>query len=350
MANIDLLRSLCQATGIPSREDKVRDVVVAELRPLVDELTSDALGNLIGRKNGTGGPTVMISAHMDEIGFLVKHIDDSGFIRFQPVGGFDPRVLVAQRALIHTRSGEVLPALVEPSSKPIHLLQPGDSRDTKIEDIFLDLGLPADTVKEKVAIGDMVTLDRETVIVGHTVASKALDDRVGVYVMLEAIRKVGAHAATIVAVASTQEEVGLRGAGTAAFAVNPDIGIALDVTMAGDIPGAAPENAVTRLHGGAAIKIMDSSHLSNPKLVGHLRDIAIEHSIPYQMEILPRGGTDAAALQRAQAGSAAVTISIPTRYLHSVNEMASLADIDACVDLLARFLEAAGSRSYNYEV
>ncbi|MGI8484636.1 MAG: M42 family metallopeptidase [Thermomicrobiales bacterium] len=352
MANIELLRTLCQVEGIPSREDKVRDVVVTEMRRLVDEMSVDALGNLIGRKHcsGSGGLSVMISAHMDEIGFLVKFIDDSGFVRVQTVGGFDPRMLVAQRARVHTRNGEVLPALVQPASKPIHLLQPGDPRDVKIEDIFLDLGLSAEKVKEQVSIGDMVTMDRETIVIGDTVVSKALDDRVGIFVMLEALRKVGKHSVDIYAVASTQEEVGLRGAGTAAFGINPDIGIALDVTLAGDIPGAAPDATVTRLHHGAAIKIMDSSHLSDPKLVEHFRDIAEKNSISYQMEILPRGGTDAGAIQRVQSGCAAITLSIPTRYLHSVNETASITDIDACIELLARFLEEAGSRSYGYTI
>ena len=352
MANIELLRRLCQVEGIPSREDKVRDVVVTEMRPLVDELSVDALGNLIGHKrgSGSGGPSVMISAHMDEIGFLVKYIDDNGFVRIQTVGGFDPRVLVAQRARVHTRNGEVLPSLIQPASKPIHLLQPGDPRDVKIEDIFLDLGLTAETVRKQVSIGDMVTMDRETIVIGDNVVSKALDDRVGIFVMLEAFRKVGKHSADIFAVASTQEEVGLRGAGTAAFGLNPDIGIALDVTLAGDIPGAAPDATVTRLNHGAAIKIMDSSHLSDPKLVEHFRDIAEKNNILYQMEILPRGGTDAGAIQRVQSGCAAMTLSIPTRYLHSVNETASIADIDACIDLLARFLEEAGSRSYGYTI
>lgn len=352
MANIELLRTLCQVEGIPSREDKVRDVVVTEMRRLVDEMSVDALGNLIGRKHGSGsgGLSVMISAHMDEIGFLVKFIDDSGFVRVQTVGGFDPRMLVAQRARVHTRSGNALPALVQPASKPIHLLQPGDPRDVKIEDIFLDLGLSAEKVKEQVSIGDMVTMDRETIVIGDTVVSKALDDRVGIFVMLEALRKVGKHSVEIYAVASTQEEVGLRGAGTAAFGINPDIGIALDVTLAGDIPGAAPDATVTRLHHGAAIKIMDSSHLSDPKLVEHFRDIAEKNRISYQMEILPRGGTDAGAIQRVQSGCAAITLSIPTRYLHSVNETASITDIDACIELLARFLEEAGSRSYGYTI
>ncbi len=348
--NIDLLAELTGATGIASREDDIRGIVVRELKPLVDDLSVDALGNVFGVKNGDG-PTVMVSAHMDEIGFLIRSIDDKGFIRLQPVGGFDPRVLVAQRVKIKTRNGDVVPGVLQPGVKPIHLMGPNDSKDLKLEDLFVDIGLPGDEAKQTVSVGDMVTLDRPLARYGDTIASKALDDRCGVYVMIEALRSMTKQGqAKIVAVASTQEEVGLRGATVASYAVEPDISVALDVTIAADIPGTPDETAVSRLRQGAAIKVFDSSHISNPKLVEHLRQIAEEHKIPHQMELLPRGGTDAGAMQKARAGSAAVTLSIPTRYVHSVNEMAAISDIDACVNLLARFLEVAGSRNYGYSI
>lgn len=350
MVNIDLLRSIVQAPGIPGREDAVRSVVAEAMRPLVDELRVDALGNLIGKKTGSGGPSVMVSAHLDEIGFLVKYIDDHGFLRLQPVGGFDPRVLVAQRADIHTRSGDVIPALVQPAAKPIHVLNPGDPKDVKIEDIFLDTGLTPDAVRAAISIGDWVTLQSTTEILGGVVSSKALDDRVNVYIIIEALKRLGPHAADIYFVASTQEEVGLRGAGTAAFGIDPEIGIALDVTLAGDIPGFTPDSQVSKLHDGVAIKFFDSSHISNPMLNDHLREIAEEKGIPHQIEILSRGGTDAGAIQRVRAGVAVTTLSVPTRYLHTVNETASLADIDATIDLLVAFLETAGSRSYAYTI
>ena len=351
MVDIELLRSILQAPGIPSREDAIRDLVAGHMKPLVDELSIDPLGNLIGVKHGArNGPRVMIAAHVDEIGFFVKYIDDRGFIRLQPVGGFDPRMLVAHRAIVHTRSGEALLALVQPGAKPIHLQQPGEAKDLKIEDIFLDLGLPADDVKAKVEVGDWVTMQSAPEVLGSTVTSKTLDDRLCVYIMIEAMRRLGAHEAEIFAVAKTQEEVGLREARDAAFAVDPEIGIALDVTIAGDIPGTPPESAVTTLHNGVAIKIFDSSHISNPKLVAHLRDLAEEKSIPHQLEILPRGGTDAGAMQQVTNGAAVATLAVPTRYVHSVNETASLADIDATISLLVAFLEAAGSRSYAYDL
>ncbi len=347
--NFELLKRLCETPGIAGREDRVRAVVIDELRPLVDELRVDALGNLVGVKRGDGGPRVMLAAHMDEIGFFVKHIDDDGFLRLQPVGGFDARVLVAQRVLVHGHGGASLRGVVQPAAKAIHLLAPDEIKPPKLEELFVDLGLPNDAVRAQVEVGDMVTLDRTTEAVGDAVASKALDDRLGVYVMIEAVRAMSGSRAEVVAVATTQEEVGLRGAQTSGYALEPDIAVALDVTLAGDYPGGPADQAVTRLGNGAALKVMDSSQITHPKLLRHFRDLAEANDIPYQLEILPRGGTDAGAIQTARTGTAAITLSMPTRYVHTVNEMASIRDIDNCVALLARYLEDAGSRDYSYD-
>lgn len=346
--NIELLERLTQAPGIASREDRVREIVLEELTSLVESLTVDALGNVVGRV-GSIGPVVMISAHMDEIGFLVRFVDERGFIRLQPVGGFDPRVLPAQRVVIHTRSGDTYPGVLQIGAKPIHLQTPDDRKDLRIEDLFVDIGLDAEAARSKVAIGDMVTLNRPFEVIGDTVVSKSLDDRLGLYVMIEALRAAKPAGAQIVVVASTQEEVGLRGATTAAYSIDPDIAIGLDVTIAGDIPGMSPEIAVSSLRAGTAIKMFDSSLLPNPLLVEHLRDIAERHETPHQLEVLPRGGNDAGAMQTSRAGAAACTISIPTRYVHSVNEMASQGDIEASVTLLTRFIDEAGTRSYAHD-
>lgn len=348
--NETLLRDLTQADGIASREDRVRDVVVRHLRSLVHDLRVDALGNLIGVKKGKGGPRIAVAAHMDEIGFLVRQIDDNGYIRVQPVGGFDPRVLSAQRVRVHQHNGESLPGVLQPGTKPKHLLQPGEGKEIQIEELFIDLGLAAEQVRKQVGIGDMVTMRRDLEVIGDVVVSKALDDRLGVYVMIEALRAAVEIDAEVIAIATTQEEVGLRGATTSAFGVEADIAVALDVTIAGDIPGIPGDSSVTKLRGGTAIKVFDSSHIPHPGLVQHLRDIAEAHNIPYQLEVLPRGGTDAAAFQRSQAGIPATTISIPTRYVHTVNEMAAISDIEASVELLAAFLREAGDRSYAYEI
>lgn len=344
--NEQLLLRLTQTPGIASREEQVRAVITDELGPYVDTMTVDALGNLIGTKEGRGGPRVAVAAHMDEIGFMVRHIDDSGFIRLQKIGGFDPRVLVAQRVIVDTRANGPLPGVLQPGSKPIHLQGPGESKEIKLEDLFVDLGTPAESVKEQVTIGDMVTMERDQTRVGNTVVSKALDDRLGVYVMIEAIKRVSGQAATVLAIATTQEEVGLRGATTSAYAAEADIAIALDVTIAGDIPGNPGDAVVTRLGEGTAIKLFDSSQLPDPAVVQHLIDLAESNGIPFQREILPAGGTDAGAFQRSRSGARTATISIPTRYVHTVNEMAHEADIQASVDLLAAFLNEVGSRDY----
>jgi len=350
--NFDLLKTLCETPGVPAREEQIRTVVAKELRPLVDELSSDTMGNVIGLKKGKpDGPRVMIAAHIDEIGFYVKHIDDKGFLRLLPVGGWDPRMMVAQRVKVTTRTGEWLRGTLMSSTKPTHLLTADEAgKGLKIEECFVDLGMPGDRVKELVELGDMVTMDRTSERVGDMVVSKTLDDRVCVFVMIEALRRLRNTAvdANIYAVATTQEEIGLRGATTAAYSLKPDIGIALDITLALDIPGMPEAEQVTRLGAGTAIKIHDSSLICHPKLVRHFRDVAEANGIKYQLEMLPRGGTDAGGIQRSRGGVPSFTLSIPTRYVHTVNEMAHVEDIQATIDLLVAYLEVAHERKYDY--
>jgi endoglucanase len=348
--NFELLKRLCETPGVPSREEPIRKVVIEEMRPLVDALTVDAMGNVIGHRRGTGGPKVMLAAHMDEIGFLVKHIDDKGFLRLQPVGGFDARVLIAQRVYVHGMYGDRLLGALMPGQKATHLLTDEErNKPPKLEELFVDLGLTAAEVKNKVEIGCPVTLARTAEIVGGNVVSKTLDNRVSVFVMLEALRQLGATQAEVFAVASVQEEVGLRGVAPAAYEIEPDIGIAIDVTLAGDYPGSVEHEQVTRLGAGVAIKIMDGSLICHPKLVRHFRDIAQEHNIPYQLEVLPRGGTDAGGIQRTRGGVPSFTLSIPCRYVHTVNETASISDIECAILLLKEWLEDAHTRAHGYE-
>jgi endoglucanase len=349
--NVALLKRLSETPGVAGREERLRALVIGELKPLVDEITVDALGNVIATKRGTGeqaanAPKVMLAAHMDEIGFMARHVDERGFVRIQPLGGFDARVLVAQRVVVHTRSGQQLRGVLTPASKPIHML--GDEKPVapKLEEFYVDLGMPAEQVREHVSLGDSITMDRTCEQVGDCVIGKAMDDRSGVFTMIEALRRLGKHAATVVAVATVQEEVGLRGATTSAYQVKPGIAIALDVTLAMDTPGMPSAEAVTHLGDGAAIKVFDSSFIPNFKLVEHMRAVAERNAIPHQLEVLSRGGTDAGAMQRARAGAAAITLSIPTRYIHTVNEMVNLADLDATITLLARFLEDAHRGDY----
>lgn len=351
--NFDLLKRLCETPGISSREERMRQLVAEELKPLADTVEADAMGNVIAFKKGaTDGPRVMIAAHIDEIGFMVKFIDDKGFIRLLPIGGWDPRVMVAQRVLVHGFAGQSLRGTLMPAAKPIHLLTAEDAnKPPKIAEFFVDLGLPAEKVKALVEPGDMVTMDRTAERIGDTVVSKTLDDRLSVFVMIEALRQLQSTPvkANILAVATTQEEVGLRGAIPAAYALQPDIGIALDVTLANDFPGPADHEHVTQLGNGVAIKILDSSLICHPRIVRHFRDVAEAKGIKYQLELLPFGGTDAGGIQRSRGGVPSFTLSIPTRYVHTVNEMAHVEDIQGAIDLLASYLQDAHTRQYGYQ-
>jgi putative aminopeptidase FrvX len=344
--NVALLKRLSETPGVSGREEQVRALVIEELKPFVDEINVDALGNVIAFKRGKSDRRVMVAAHMDEIGFMVRHIESDGWVRLQPLGGFDPRVLVAQRVVIHTAKGGKLRGVLTPATKPIHLLGDEKPGAPKLEEFYVDLGMTGDAAREQVDLGDSVTLDRTLEETGQCVIGKALDDRTGVFTMIEGLRKLGHHEVNILAVATVQEEVGLRGAQTAAYHVRPDVAIALDTTLAVDTPGMPITDAVTRLGAGVAIKVFDSSFIPNYKLVRHMRTVAERHEVTHQLEVLPRGGTDAGAMQRAREGAPAITLSIPSRYVHTVNEMANLGDLDAASTLLARYLEDAHTGDY----
>ncbi|MDQ4145535.1 MAG: M42 family metallopeptidase [Actinomycetota bacterium] len=334
-----LFERLATVPGISGREDRIRDVAVEILQDLVDEISVDRLGNVIGLRRGDR-PRVMLAAHMDSIGFLVKHIDDNGFIWISPVGGFDPRTLNAQRVLVSGKKDYV--GLMSPKSRPIHVLTDEERKKAPvIEDIFVDVMAPADEVKENVPIGSQVTLYREPVFNEHGFSAPYLDDRLGVYVLLEALREARDTKAEIYAVVSVQEEVGLRGARTSAYGIDPDIGVALDITLATDTPGSDPTQIVTKLGKGVGITVMDGYSISDPRLVEHFQRIAESNEIEYQLEMLPKGGTDAGTIQMARAGVPVITISPPVRYVHTANEMASIKEVDESVRLMARFLDTA---------
>jgi len=337
---MELLKKLTETPGIAGREERISAVIQKELETICDEVKTDTLGNLIGFKKGTGKGKIMLAGHMDEIGFIVKHIDDKGFIRIQPVGGFDPRTLMAQRVVVHGR--EDLIGNLAPATKPIHILSDEEmKKQLQIKDYFIDLGLPVDKVKELVELGDPVTLRQEYAEIGDNISNKGIDDRIGVYVMLEAVRNLNKHEADIYLVATVQEEVGLRGAITSAYGIVPDIGIALDVTLAADYPGSEEADYVTKLGEGVAIKIMDSASISNPKLVQIMKETAKNEKIAYQIEILPRGGTDAGGIQRTKTGIPVITLSVPCRYVHTVNEMINKKDIEGTIKLLQAFIGKA---------
>lgn len=338
--NIELLKRLSEAPGVPGREERVRDILRPEVEKLFGDVSVDVMGNLIGVKANPGKPRVIIAAHIDEIGFYVKHIDDKGFIRIQNVGGFDTRNLFARRVRIMTKGGEIV-GLMNPGGRPIHIAKEEDKKKVpEMNEFMVDLCLPAEAVKEKVRIGDPVTLVQEFSEVGNCVSGKCMDNRVAAWVVIEAMKKAKNPKYEVILACTVQEEVGLRGAGPAAYAAKPDIAIALDTTLCVDTPGVPEDERVTVQGGGVALKILDSSSISNRALIDEFAAVAERKGIKYQFSVLPRGGTDAGAMQRIREGVKTVTLAIPTRYIHTVTETIHKDDLQSAIDLLAAWLEA----------
>ncbi|MFP4088865.1 MAG: M42 family metallopeptidase [Cyclobacteriaceae bacterium] len=338
--NVSLLKSICEVAGAPGFESRVRELVISEVEPLVDSLEIDNMGNVITLKKGKNNPDgkkVMVAAHMDEIGFIVTHIDDKGFLRFHTLGGFDPKTLTAQRVIVHGKK-DLVGVM---GSKPIHVMsQEERNKNPKITDYFIDLGMSADEVKELVSVGDPITRERELIEMGHCVNCKSIDNRVSVFILIETLRQLGEVPYDVYGVFTVQEEVGLRGANVAAHRINPDFGIGLDTTIAYDLPGAQAHEKITSLGEGAGIKIMDSSAICDYRMIDYMKKTADKHQVKWQPELLTGGGTDTAGVQRmGKQGAIAGAISIPTRHLHQVIEMASKEDINACIKLLQACLQ-----------
>lgn len=339
---MELLKTLSELPGAPGREERVRDYISGQVQEHADDVRVDALGNLICLKRGVGKHPrkVMIACHMDEIAFYVRHIDENGFLRVQPLGGFDTRNLFARRVRIQPRKGDDIFGNLNPAGRPVHIATPEER--TKIPtatEFFVDTGLPIETLKELIKVGDPVTLVQECIELGDHVTGKCLDNRVACWVGIRLLQKLTRAKDDVYVVFTVQEEIGVRGAMTASYDIAPDVGIAIDTTLAVDIPGVTEHEWITKLGGGTAIKVMDSYSVSDNELVNAFIAVAEKHEIPHQLEILPMGGTDAGALQRARSGAKVITLSVPTRYIHTVTETVHKTDLNATVDLLHTYLE-----------
>jgi putative aminopeptidase FrvX len=334
----ELLAELCTVPGAPGFEEPIRKVVFRELEGLCDEVTLDNMGNVYAIRRGASNKAAMIGAHMDEIGFMVTHVDDKGFIRFTTLGGFDPKTLTAQRVIVHGKE-DVIGVM---ASKPIHVMSQDErNKVAKLSDYFIDTGLPAEKVKELVSIGDPVTRERSFIEMGDCFNCKSLDNRLAVFIAIEVLRILKGKELPndVYMVFTVQEEVGVRGANAAALQVNPHFGFGLDTTIAFDLPGAAAHEMITKLGEGTAIKIMDASTICDVRMVRYMKEVATRNNIKWQPEILTAGGTDTAGIQRMSPGGAiAGAVSIPTRHLHQVIEMAHKEDIQGSIDLLAACL------------
>ncbi|MEM1215700.1 MAG: M42 family metallopeptidase [Bacteroidota bacterium] len=336
MINVPFLAEICKASGAPGFEQAIRALVLERVQSLVDEVSVDNMGNVIAVKRGKARKKVMIAAHMDEIGFIVNYIDEDGFLRFHPLGGFDPKTLTSQRVIVHGQQ-DLMGVM---GCKPIHIMKPEErKKQIPISEYFIDLGLAREEVVKLVQPGDPVTRERELIEIGDCVNSKSLDNRVSVFILLEMLRELQEQTPPydIYAVFTVQEEVGLRGAISSAHLIDPDFGFGLDVTIAYDLPGAQPHEMVTELGKGAAIKVMDGSTICDYRMVNFLKKTARQYDIPWQPELLHAGGTDTAGIQRyGKRGAIAGAISIPLRNMHQTIEMAHQADIKHCIDSLTQ--------------
>ena len=340
------LEKLSNAQGVAGREDEARNLMVKLLKPYADEVTVDRMENVVAVKKGKkNGLKVMLAAHMDEVGLMVKNITKEGFLQFTKMGGIDDRILLAQKVNILT--GKVtLPGII--GAKPPHIQKEEERKKiVAYDEMFIDIGAESrdDAKKMGVKVGDAIAFDPFYAKVGKdTVMGKAFDDRTGCAVMIETLKQLNETDCTVYAVGTVQEEVGLRGAVTSTFNVDPDVGIALDVTIAGDVPGVREFDTTVKMGKGPALSVSDSGLITHPKVLRWLVETATENKIDYQMETGLMGTTDAARMALSRSGVPSGTISIAARYIHSPIGMVSLKDLEDCARLATLAVQKIGNR------
>ena len=335
MKVVEILEELSNANGVTGREDEVRNIIKNFMKPYADEIREDKLGNLIAFKKGKAdAPTIMIAAHMDEVGLMIKNIKKKGFLQFTKIGGIDDRVILAQKVIVQTDKG-LLPGVI--GSKPVHIQKEEEKKKVIDSDkLFIDVGARDKEEVEKmgVQVGDVVSFDTKFTQIGNgVVLGKAFDDRVGCTVMVETFRKLENIDCNVYAVGTIQEEVGLRGATIAAFQIEPDIGIALDSTVAGDMPGIGEGDAPAKMGEGPVLTVADAGLIAHPKVLRLLIDSAKENKIVYQLETAIRGATDAARIALSREGVPSGVISVAARYIHSPSGIVDISDIEKAVQL-----------------
>jgi endoglucanase len=338
----DTLRNLLTAPGPSGRERGAAAVWQAAARAFTDDVSSDLVGSSVARVAGTAdGPRLAVVGHIDEIGLLVTHVDDDGFVWFGGVGGWDPVNLVGQRVELHTRDGVVAGVV---GKKPVHLLEPEErEKAPKLKDLHIDIGAKdGDEARSRARVGDWAVIAGEPVELAEgRVASRSMDNRLGCYIALEVARLVseaGGAPGEVVACAVAQEEMSLAGAATTAFSLQPDVAIVVDVTHATDAPGVDKRHEGD--HGLGSGATIGTGSIMHPLVVDLLRDVAEEEGIPWAAEALAgRSGTDADAVHLSRAGVPCGLVSIPLRYMHSPVELVQLSDVDACARLIAAFAQ-----------
>lgn len=342
---LQMFKDLTDANGIAGNERAPREVMKKYIAPFADSVETDNLGSVIAKKVGDeNGPKIMVAGHLDEVGFMVTQIDDKGFIKFQTVGGWWSQVMLAQRVTITTRKGDEIIGVI--GSKPPHIL-PADVRNkvVDIKDMFIDVGAASkDEVLEwGVRPGDMVTPYFEFNVMKNEkyLLAKAWDNRIGCAIAIDVMKalKNEKHPNILYSVGNVQEEVGLRGAKTATHKIQPDIGFAVDVGVAGDTPGVTPKESTSKMGAGPQIVVYDASMVSHRGLREFVLDVADEHNIPYQFEAMAGGGTDAGSMHITANGVPALSIGIATRYIHSHAGILHRDDYDNAVKLMVEVIK-----------
>ena len=324
--NVKGLKKLTSIYGPSGYENLVAEYIIEEIKPFVDEITVDKLGNVIARKKGDG-PKLMVAGHMDQIGMMVTDVDDKGFVRLTNIGGINPHITHGERVIF--KDGTVGIAYAE---------QTADMGKLKLDKLYVDIGAKdKEEATKKVNIGDVCVYQSIFDETDHQVSVGALDDRIGCFVMMEALKIMGSVENDCYFVFTVQEEVGIRGGKTSAYKIDPDVGLAIDITSSGDMPGS--KRFKIGLHEGVAIKVRDNSLLSHPKVNKVLVETCKAEEIKYQMEVLEFGGTDAGGISLTREGVPASCLSIPTRYAHSAHETVSKDDVEAAIKLLAKVSE-----------
>ena len=341
------LKKYSNENGVSGNEKNISNMLMEDLKEYSSNIRIDSLGNLIAyhKKYDKNNKTIMLAAHMDEIGLMVKQIDDKGFLKFIGIGGWFNQTLLNQRVVVHGKKGDILGVI---GSKPPHVMKEEDLKNPILmKDMFIDIGADNENNAKElgVDIGTYITIDRDfKELSNNKVTCKSFDNRAGIVILIETMKKLNEKNinVNVCSVGTVQEEVGLKGARTSANGIKPDYAIAIDTTIPGDHPGITKEDSTLEIGKGPVITIADASGrglLTHPFILENLKEIAIKNNIPYQLDVSDGGTTDATAIHLTNEGVPTGVISIATRYIHSPVEVLNLNDINSCVDLIVKFIE-----------
>ncbi len=346
--NLKLLKKISETPGTSGFEKEIRNLIISEIDDLSDSYRIDNMGNLTIFKKGKKNKKIMVAAHIDEIGFIITHIDDDGFLRFTTLGGFDPKTVVSHRVTIHGKKD--ITGVI--GAKPIHLMSAEErGKKVDIKDFFIDTGLSKEEVEKYIEIGSPVTRQSELIEMGNCINGKSMDNRISVFILIETLKELKNKEIPfdLYAVFTVQEELGIRGAIPATLEIQPDFSFALDTTIAYDTPGASAHENITKLGEGTAIKIMDAGVVCDTRMVRYMKKTANRNKIKYQVEIFKGGGTDAAHMQKmVKNGSITGAVSTPTRYIHQVIESVHKSDIKESIKLLKSCILEIEDFNYDY--